>query len=82
MRAKNQTDALPLRAHLGGIIVDQRAGHRARRESVGAGLGNGGDLGAGAGDETFLEPESSSGMMRRSITLMPRRFARSNMCAP
>jgi hypothetical protein len=41
--------------HLGGIIVDHRAGYRARREFVGAGLGNRGDLGAGAGNETFIE---------------------------
>src|SRR5580704_6933501 len=41
--------------YLGGIIVDHRAGHRARREFVGTGLGNGGNLGAGAGDETFLK---------------------------
>ncbi len=46
---------LLLRPHLGGIIVDHRAGYRARREFVGAGLGNRGDLGAGARNETFLE---------------------------
>src|SRR5450631_3201800 len=46
---------LLLGPHLGGIIVDHRAGYGAGRELIRAGLGHGGDLGAGAADETFLE---------------------------
>ncbi len=62
--------------HRGGIIVDQRAGNRARREVSGAYFTQRGDLGAGAADETCPKQVNSSGMMRRSIPSMPRRLAR------
>jgi len=41
--------------HLGGTVVDRRAGHRARREIVRADFADRSELGAGAGDKAFLE---------------------------
>src|SRR5208283_6227697 len=49
---------LLFRPHLGGIVIYQRAGDGAGCEFIRAGLGNRGDLGAGAADETFLEPRT------------------------